>query len=222
MEDDLKLVLTLLSGTRAGESVTVDHVPFRVGRSPENDLALTDFDHVSSTHGEIRTGPDGRPMYVDLGSTNGSALRRAGGESFVDLRGYRRRVESLSEGDELHLGDPAAPLRVALTFEGAVAQTPAALEDPAGQTLSTAFDAVDPINATLRQAPPEVDSSGRIPPLITAGGDLLPLDEAILALERAQVREALIRGEGGRVEAAKLLGIDLDRLLDLMERLGIA
>ncbi len=214
----MKLVLTLLSGTRAGESITVDHVPFRVGRSPENDLALTDFDHVSSTHGEIRTGPDGRPMYVDLGSTNGSALRRAGGESFVDLRGYRRRVESLSEGDELHLGDPAAPLRVALTFESGVVQQ----EDPAGQTISTAFDAVDPINATLRQAPPEVDSRGRIPPLITVAGDLVPLDDAVQALERAQVREALIRGEGSRAEAAQILQIDLDRMLDLLERLGIA
>ncbi len=214
----MKLVLTLLSGTRAGESITVDHVPFRVGRSPENDLALTDFDHVSSTHGEIRTGPDGRPMYVDLGSTNGSALRRAGGESFVDLRGYRRRVESLSEGDELHLGDPAAPLRVALTFETGVVQQ----EDPAGQTISTAFDAVDPINATLRQAPPEVDSRGRVPPLITGAGDLVPLDEALQALERAQVREALIRGEGSRAEAAQILQIDVDRMLDLLERLGIA
>ena len=46
------LVLMLLSGERAGDRVVVDRLPFRMGRGPENDLDLTEFDHVSTAHGE--------------------------------------------------------------------------------------------------------------------------------------------------------------------------
>lgn len=228
----MRLILMVLSGERAGERIVVDTLPFRMGRGDENDLALTEFDHVSTAHGEIRRAPDGSFQYVDLGSTNGSAVRRAGASGFVDLRGYRRRADHLMAGDELHLGDPTAPLRIAIVLEREV-------EDPelpppdetksATDTISSAMDAVDPLNATIRQPPlqglaasDESLSRGRLPPLLTQDDRLVPLDQAVQAVTYAQTREALMRGEGDRRAAAELLGIDLDRMMDLLEQLGLA
>lgn len=227
----MRLVLMLLSGERAGERVVVDDLPFRLGRGEENDLPLDEFDHVSTAHGELRRAADGSFQYVDLGSTNGSAVRRAGATGFIDLRGYRRRADHLQPGDELHLGDPIAPLRIAIVFEQDIAEPPGPAHEPppSSDTISAAYDAVEPMNATIRQAPlqglvatPEELSRGRVPPLLTQGDVLVPLDQALKAVEYAQTREALVRGEGDRRAAADLLGVDLDRMMDLLERLGLA
>ena len=227
----MRLVLMLLSGERAGERVVVDDLPFRLGRGAENDLPLNEFDHVSTAHGELRRGPDSSFQYVDLGSTNGSAVRRAGATGFIDLRGYRRRADHLQPGDELHLGDPVAPLRIAIVFERDVEEPPdVALEPPpTSDTISAAYDAAEPLNATIRQAPikglvasAEELSRGKVPPLLTQDDVLVPLDQALRAVEYAQTREALVRGEGDRRAAAELLGVDLDQMLDLLERLGLA
>ncbi len=224
------LVLMLLSGERAGDRVVVDRLPFRMGRGPENDLDLTEFDHVSTAHGELRRAPEGSYQYVDLGSTNGSAVRRAGASGFLDLRGYRRRADRLQQGDELHLGDPTAPLRIAIVVEQ---EQPEArhpdLDPPSSDTISAAFDAVDPLDATIRQAPlkgleaaADTLSAGKVPPLLTQDDVLVPLDQALRAVEYAQTREALVRGEGDRRAAADLLDVDLDRMMELLERLGLA
>jgi hypothetical protein len=231
----------MLSGDRAGERVVVPRLPFRMGRGPENDLNLDDFDHVSTAHGELRKAPDGSFQYVDLGSTNGSAVRRAGALGFVDLRGYRRRADHLQAGDELHLGDPTAPLRIAIVFEQDIAEPPPEDETvpmtsgpvTSGptpvDTISSVFDVAEPLNATIRQPPlkglvanDEDLARGRVPPLLTQDDRLVPLDAAIQAVTYAQTREALMRGEGDRRAASEHLGIDMDRMLDLLEQLGLA
>ena len=225
----------MLSGDRAGERVVVDRLPFRLGRGPENDLALDEVDHISTAHGELRHGADDSFQYVDLGSTNGSAVRRSGATGFLDLRGYRRRADHLQQGDELHLGDPVAPFRIAIVFEQDAADVPVSTSSPSipgvGPTdlPASVFDAPDsPMDATIRRSPldalrasQEVLARGHIPPLLTQDDALVPLDQAVRAVEFAQAREALLRGEGDRRAAAELLGIDMSRMFDLLERLGL-
>jgi hypothetical protein len=220
----------MLSGERAGERVAVDRLPFRVGRGAENDLALDEVDHVSTAHGELRRSPDGSFQYVDLGSTNGSAVRRAGATGFLDLRGYRRRADHLQPGDELHLGDPTAPFRIAIVFEQDIADEPSIVDVSVSplDTISSAFDVPEPLLETIRRTDESPRPSaedlerGHVPPLLTRDDRLVPLEQAVHAVEMAQTREALVRGEGDRRAAAELLGIDLGRMLDLLDRLGLA
>ena len=81
----------------------------RVGRGDTNDASLESFG-VSRQHGEIDTrgGPDG-VVYRDLGSSNGSVVRR-GAERFAVDESVGRSV-SLRDGDELLLG-PSEDLTV--------------------------------------------------------------------------------------------------------------
>ncbi len=228
----MRLVLMMLSGVRAGERVVVERLPFRIGRGEENDLPLDEVDHVSTAHGELRHAADGTFQYVDLGSTNGSAVRRAGATGFLDLRGYRRRADNLQPGDELHLGDPTAPFRIAVVFEQDVPDVPStdlsSEQGSAVDTLGSAFDAPDPSMETMRaptessRATAEEIDRGHLPPLLTQGDELVPLEQALRAVKLAQTREALVRGEGDRSVAAELLGIDMDRMLDLLMELGLS
>ena len=80
------LVLVVRNGSEAGRRIEVVGPRLRIGRAWMNDLALPDEDHISSRHGELWLEDDGTWTYRDLGSTNGSAVKRADGRG-IDLRG---------------------------------------------------------------------------------------------------------------------------------------
>ena len=122
------LVLEVLNGAQGGARVRVRGSRLTIGRGWMNDLALPGSDHVSTRHAELVQGADGDWSFTDLGSTNGSAVRRSGERGFADLRGDERTVFGLVDGDELHLGDPKSPIRVAVE-----------LRDPADSSLSRSF-----------------------------------------------------------------------------------
>jgi len=88
--------------------------PVHIGRRSGNDVVLADAG-VSARHGRIRLGPEG-VLYEDLGSTNGTLLRR-GGKTIPVGAAQGRRV-ALQDGDELLVGDPHNPcvLRVNLSL----------------------------------------------------------------------------------------------------------
>ena len=51
--------------------------PFTIGRSRNNRLVLTNS-QISAKHAEVQPLPGGRYQVVDLGSSNGTAVRRDG------------------------------------------------------------------------------------------------------------------------------------------------
>ena len=122
------LVLEVLNGAQAGTRVRVRGSKLSIGRGWMNDLPLPGADHVSTRHAELVQGPDGAWSFTDLGSTNGSAVRRGGDRGFADLRSAQRTMAPLIDGDELHLGDPKSPVRVAVE-----------LSNPADSSLSKSF-----------------------------------------------------------------------------------
>jgi ABC-type multidrug transport system ATPase subunit/pSer/pThr/pTyr-binding forkhead associated (FHA) protein len=67
---------------------------FRIGRAPDNDLALEDDPRASRYHAELLKQADGRVMLADLGSHNGT---------FVN--GNRIRSTVLNEGDIVAVGN---------------------------------------------------------------------------------------------------------------------
>lgn len=86
-----------------GSHVTynITHLPFRIGRDPENDLAVTTLG-LSRHHALLTPDISGRIRLTDLNSTNGS---------FVS----RRRIEGsclLDENDIVHFGTAEFRLRV--------------------------------------------------------------------------------------------------------------
>lgn len=56
-----------------GRSVTVYHLPFSIGRAPDNDLVLDDM-ATSRHHAELRRSDSGDLVLVDLGSANGTLI----------------------------------------------------------------------------------------------------------------------------------------------------
>jgi transcriptional regulator with GAF, ATPase, and Fis domain len=113
------LILTVLNGPQAGARFGVRQGRFTLGRGWMNDLALPGDDHVSTRHAELLLSDSGDWTFIDLGSTNGSAVRRAGDLGFADLRGQSRTLYGLKDGDELHLGDPKAPIRIEIEIREA-------------------------------------------------------------------------------------------------------
>jgi|GEM_PF-4158006 len=171
----MSLVLTILSGARAGERLPVRRDRFRIGRGPGNDLIFPEFDHVSTRHGELRKEA-GLWFFQDLGSTNGSAVRRAEERGFLDLRKLHRPPVELGDGDELHLGDPAAPLRVSIVIDDALHAE--LLSGPAKQAPA----AEDPMEMTVRASSeddPDASDVTELPNLrssLGTGGFRLPDD----------------------------------------------
>ena len=78
----------------------------RIGRRDANDIRIDDV-NVSGRHGEIRMHPEGL-VYLDLGSTNGSFVRRESQMLAVDDACHRR--VALRPGDQLLFGDATRPL----------------------------------------------------------------------------------------------------------------
>ncbi|MEO1028647.1 MAG: FHA domain-containing protein [Pseudomonadota bacterium] len=56
-----------------GRSVSVDRLPFSIGRAADNDLIIED-DATSRHHAELRRNGEGELIFVDLGSANGSLI----------------------------------------------------------------------------------------------------------------------------------------------------
>ncbi len=98
--------LEVLSGEASGRTFELTAAAATLGRSPNNQVVLTDY-HLSSEHGQLFREDD-HYVYRDLRSTNGSRLRRGGEERLLD--GSVRWEVVLADGDELLLGDPTAPV----------------------------------------------------------------------------------------------------------------
>jgi S1-C subfamily serine protease len=88
--------LRFVSGPRRGESLTLSGTRFRIGRSRDNDLVISDESaepHASGHHAEL-VHDGGSWILRDLDSTNGTYLN-----------GARITQERLRAGDELSFGD---------------------------------------------------------------------------------------------------------------------
>lgn len=72
---------------------TIARTPWRIGRSPHNDLTIADHS-VSRLHAEIRCDESGGFVLCDLGSTNG-----------VFINDERQDRAALAEGDRIEIGD---------------------------------------------------------------------------------------------------------------------
>ena len=102
--------LTVLSGADQGRTLESGAESLSLGRSPSNQLILRDS-HVSGVHARIFRTPDGRIMYRDLRSTNGSAIVRSGDR--LEVGPANAWQCNLQDGDELHVGDARTPVCIA-------------------------------------------------------------------------------------------------------------
>ncbi len=84
--------LKIVSGTRAGEQISLDQPVLRIGRREGNDLIISD-PSISGSHCEIEKSASGYTLR-DLGSTNGT---RVNGETVT--------VSGLFRNDVIHVGD---------------------------------------------------------------------------------------------------------------------
>jgi pSer/pThr/pTyr-binding forkhead associated (FHA) protein len=109
-----------------------------LGRRSENMIALPGDSYASGRHAEIRCDSGGCVL-VDVGSTNGTFLRREGASEAERLRPHD--PQSLAPGDEMRLGQstfvfqPAPP---------APDETPAGNEDQSLALPSGEMDAAEP------------------------------------------------------------------------------
>jgi len=104
--------LTVQTGPETGLTMESDKGSVSLGKAPSNHLVLTDR-YVSRYHGQILW--DGlRYVYIDLHSSNGSALRRGGRVMPVDLeQNFQVRLE---DGDFILLGDRENPTVVCVEW----------------------------------------------------------------------------------------------------------
>jgi pSer/pThr/pTyr-binding forkhead associated (FHA) protein len=84
--------LKIVSGTRAGEQISLTQPVLRIGRREGNDLVISD-PSISGSHCEIEKSATGYTLR-DLGSTNGT---RVNGETVT--------VSGLFRNDVIHVGD---------------------------------------------------------------------------------------------------------------------
>ena len=92
--------LEFLSGRDKGKSIRPSSEKISIGRAPDNTVVLQN-PHVSSHHGII-VKRGATYIYEDLGSTNGSLVRRRGKEIY--LGNDTQRELPLLGGDEIRLG----------------------------------------------------------------------------------------------------------------------
>jgi pSer/pThr/pTyr-binding forkhead associated (FHA) protein len=90
------LVGTLRRIEGPGDDIAITEGVISIGRRPENTVVLSDDAYVSGRHAQIITDSTGTYI-VDVGSTNGTVVNGA------KIAANERL--SLSEGDELHIGN---------------------------------------------------------------------------------------------------------------------
>jgi Nif-specific regulatory protein len=99
--------LYVVQGSDKGRTIESHSENVSLGRSPSNQLVLRDS-HISGIHGRIFRSPEGKILYRDLRSTNGSLILR--GESRIPVGPANAWQETLQDGDQLLLGDVRAPV----------------------------------------------------------------------------------------------------------------
>jgi Nif-specific regulatory protein len=106
------IVLEILHGTATQRlhRILASGGTATIGRSPQGTVVLSDF-HLSGDHAQI-TQVGEHFVFRDLRSTNGSAVEREGRRIAVDAAA--RWELTLADGDVLLLGNPAAPVRIAV------------------------------------------------------------------------------------------------------------
>ncbi|HET6610724.1 MAG TPA: sigma 54-interacting transcriptional regulator [Kofleriaceae bacterium] len=119
------IVLEILSGTARGRRFELADAVISIGRAETNAVILPDY-HLSGEHGQIFCEGD-QLIYRDLRSTNGSAVERGPDKLVVDASVHWEVV--LHDGDRLCLGDPKAPVTVAVAVTEAAADRSADAED---------------------------------------------------------------------------------------------
>jgi Nif-specific regulatory protein len=129
------IVLRVLAGTGSGRTLQSNAPLLGIGRAETNQLCLPDY-HLSGEHGQIYREGD-HYIFRDLRSTNGSCLRR--GEELLPVDASTNWEITLRSGDQLCLGDPAEPVRIAVE----VAAEPAAPPDELGDRLIASRSIVD-------------------------------------------------------------------------------
>jgi len=110
------IVLEILHGTATQRMhrILASGGTATIGRSPQGTVVLSDF-HLSGDHAQITQAGE-HYVFRDLRSTNGSAVERDGRRITVDAAA--RWEVTLSDGDILLLGNPAAPVRIGVRIGG--------------------------------------------------------------------------------------------------------
>ena len=143
-------------GPNAGSRFMLDRDLTTAGRHPDSDIFLDDVT-VSRRHAEFRRTPEGRFTVVDVGSLNGTYLKRGRIDSAV----------LLSSGDEVQVG------KFRLTFLAALAAAAVSTEAELPMSASSFRepDLVRPAAGCLRKAPGVVRPG---PAQLTLADDLTP------------------------------------------------
>ncbi|MCW3016125.1 MAG: hypothetical protein JWO02_3217 [Solirubrobacterales bacterium] len=105
----LQLEVISASGTRR---VSIDSERSTIGKSPENDLVLTDDETASRLHAVIERFPAGW-LLTDLGSSNGTSVN---GERLLTAR-------RLHDGDEIRIGQIRLVVRSGGSLSGELTAT---------------------------------------------------------------------------------------------------
>jgi transcriptional regulator with GAF, ATPase, and Fis domain/pSer/pThr/pTyr-binding forkhead associated (FHA) protein len=107
--------MLVLKLTRDGEELEFQSGLITIGRAGSNVVVVSD-PRVSSIHAEIVRRGDAF-YFRDLGSTNGSLVRRHEDQVDIVVDGRRVREVRLSDGDQLRLGDRAKPVCFGVHFQ---------------------------------------------------------------------------------------------------------
>jgi transcriptional regulator with GAF, ATPase, and Fis domain len=102
--------LQVLQGSAKGQVFELDAPAITLGRAESNQLPLSDY-HLSNEHGQLFQEED-QVIYRDLRSTNGSSVQR--GERLIAVDATCQYEVTLHDGDKLLLGDPKAPVVIAV------------------------------------------------------------------------------------------------------------
>jgi Nif-specific regulatory protein len=128
------ITIEILEGSAKGRTFELREPVVTLGRADLNTIVLTDY-HLSGEHGQIFLEGD-RYIYRDLRSTNGSAVVRDGQRIPVDASCDWEIT--LRDGDELCLGDPKAPVVLAMGLPAAASH-----DDDLGDLLIASRSIVD-------------------------------------------------------------------------------
>ena len=178
--------------SRRGASLSFNRHYISIGRFPGNDLVLAES-HISGRHAHIRYC-DGRYLFSDLGSTNGSMVLRDDEALLLGPRGLP--CVALSSNDLLVLGDMEHPVRVRVTMEARPAR-------PGQQDTVLALRGPDQLEAIRRRVAEDQQAVGVLLRLVeqigTASGEQdiveLVMEAALEAIPGA-LDVLLVQGDG--------------------------